>query len=223
YDRIRNGLLQISGEGGSTGGDVNDAGLVQTKDDATLQGIRRIVEVHDGPGGTLERLIRALDQLLTALREHLDGHVLGDEILLDQQAHEVIVGLAGRWKTDFNLLEPYLHKDLKHAPLALDIHGVDERLVAITQVHRAPQRRLLEAAIGPGAVVQHERDPRLVLLERHLLGCHGGARHTTSPCAQQYISYKACALSADGLSGAHPCPLQHSPALRSCGSTTHSA
>src|SRR5262249_49215946 len=183
YDRIRNGLLQISGEGGSTGGDVNDAGLVQTKDDATLQGIRRIVEVHDGPGGTLERLIRALDQLLTALREHLDGHVLGDEILVDELAHEVIVGLAGGWKTDFDLLEPHLHEHLKHAPLALDIHRVDERLVAVTQIHRAPQRCLLEATIGPGAVVQHERDPRLVLLEWHLLGYHRFARHTTYPFA----------------------------------------
>ena len=157
--------------------------------------------MYDGPGGPLDGFVRALDQLLTALREHLDGHVLGDEILVDQPAHEVIVGLAGRWKADFDFLEPHLHEDLKHAPLALDIHRVDERLVAITQVHRAPQRRLLEAPIGPGAVVQHNRDPRLVLLEWHLLRCHGLTRHTTYPFTEQDSSYKTCAPSADGLSG----------------------
>src|SRR6266446_1012798 len=180
----RNGLLQISGECGGTGGYVNDPGLVKTEDHATLQGIRRVVEVHDGPGGPLDSLVRALDQLLTALCEHLDGHILGDEILADQQAHEVIVGLTGRGKTNFDLLESYLHEDFKHAPLALDVHRVDERLVAITQVHRAPQRGLLNAAIGPGAVVQHDRDPWLVLLEWHLLGCHGFGRHTTYPYTQ---------------------------------------
>src|SRR5262249_15637205 len=158
HDRVWNGLLQVSGQGGGTGGDVNDAGLVKTEDDTTLQGIRRVVEVHDGPGGALDRLVRALDQLLTALREHLDGHILGDEIFIDQQAYEVIVGLTGGWKTDFNFLEPHLYEDVKHAPLALDIHRIDECLVAIPQVHRAPQWRLLKAAIGPGAVMQHEWD-----------------------------------------------------------------
>src|SRR5262249_42392064 len=108
---------------------------------------------------------------------------------LNQLAHEVIVGLTGGWKTDFDLLETHLHKDVKHTPLAFDVHRVDERLVAITQVYRAPQRRLLEAAVRPGAVVQHNWDPRLVLLKWHLLRCNGCARHTTSPLAQQYISY----------------------------------
>src|SRR5262249_5359345 len=203
----------ISGECGSAGGDVDDPRLVQTEDHATLQGIRRVVEVHDGPGGPLDGLVRALDQLLTALREHLDGHILRDEILVDQQAHEVIVGLAGRWKTNFDLLEPHLHEDLKHAPLALDIHRVDERLVAITQVHRAPQRRLLEATIGPGAVVQHNRDPRLILLEWHLLRCNGFARHTTYPFAQQYIKLQSMSTNVLFSALSSVSPLQFYPTL----------
>src|SRR5262249_25741967 len=137
-DRVWDSFLQISGQCGSAGGDVDDPRLIQTKDHATLQRIRRVVEVHDGLGSALERLVRALDQLLPALREHLDSHVFGDEILVDKQTHEVIIGLTSRRKTDFDLLESYLHEDLKHAPLALDIHRVDERLVAITQIYRAP-------------------------------------------------------------------------------------
>ena len=54
-----------------------------------------VVEVHDGARRADQRLVRALDQFVPALREHLDSHVVGDEVFLDQLAHEVEVGLAG--------------------------------------------------------------------------------------------------------------------------------
>src|SRR3712207_7253503 len=44
--------------------------------------------------GTAQRLEGALDQLVAGLGEHLDGDVVGDEVVLDQLPDEVVVGLA---------------------------------------------------------------------------------------------------------------------------------
>jgi hypothetical protein len=63
--------------------------------------------VHDRPRRALHALVGALDQLLAALHEHLDGDVVGDAVLLDQLAHEVEVGLAGRGEADLDLLEAH--------------------------------------------------------------------------------------------------------------------
>jgi len=49
--------------------------------------------VHDGPLGAPQRLEGPLDQLLAALHQNLDGHVVGDQATLDDLALEVVVGL----------------------------------------------------------------------------------------------------------------------------------
>src|SRR5581483_9482884 len=51
----------------------------------------------------------------------------------------------------------------------------DQRLVAVAQVHRAPDRRLLDLRAGPLPVRERERKrpEGLVLLERHPLRRHG--------------------------------------------------
>ena len=46
-------------------------------------------------------------------------------------------------------------------------HRVDQRLVAVAQVDRAPQRRLLDPRGRPGAVGQLDRGERLIAPERH--------------------------------------------------------
>ena len=79
-------------------------------------------------------------QLLAALHEHLDRDVVGDQVLLDELADEVEVGLAGGGEADLDLLEAHLHERVEHAPLAVRVHRVDQRLVAVAQVDRAPQR-----------------------------------------------------------------------------------
>ena len=93
-------------------------------------------------GAPAMRLVGALDQLVAALGQHLDGDVVGDQVLLDELAHEVEVGLAGRREPDLDLLEAHGHERLEHPQLADRVHRVDERLVAVAQVDRAPPRRL---------------------------------------------------------------------------------
>ena len=67
---------------GGVDGDVDDALLVQPEDDPALQRRGRVVEVDDGPLGPAQRLEGPLDQLLPALDQNLDGHVVGDQVAL---------------------------------------------------------------------------------------------------------------------------------------------
>jgi hypothetical protein len=126
--------------------------------------------VHDGARCALDALVGALDQLGTALHQHLDRDVVGDQILLDQLADEVEVGLAGGREADLDLLEAHLHQHIEHAAFAFGIHRVDERLVAVAQVDAAPQGRAIDHGVGPRAIAQDDRHGAGVLLEGHLLG-----------------------------------------------------
>ena len=171
HGRVRHGLLELAGQLGGVGGDLRDALVVEAEHDPPLQDRRRVVEVDDRLAGTPDRLVGALDQLGPALGQDLDGDVVGDQVVDDQLAHEVEVGLAGAREADLDLLEPHLHQGLEHASLAGRVHRVDQGLVAVTQVDRAPQRGLLDALVRPAAIVEVEgkREERPVLLERHLL------------------------------------------------------
>ena len=93
--RVTHRLLELAAELGGVDGDLLDARLVEAEDDPPLEDRRRVVEVDDGPPAALQALVGPLDELGAALGKHLDGDVLGDEVLLDQLADEVEVGLRG--------------------------------------------------------------------------------------------------------------------------------
>ena len=139
---------------------------VEAEDDAALQGGGRVVEVNDRPLGSVQRLIGAANEILAALGEHLDRDVLGNEVALNDLAHEVEVGLGRRGKAHLNLLEAHLHEVGKHDVLALEVHRVDQGLVAVAQVHAAPARGLGQSPVGPGAVRQLHGHRRAVLAQR---------------------------------------------------------
>ena len=105
---------------------------------AALQDRRRVVEVHDRARRAFTRQERAFDQLGPTLRQHLDGDVVGDGALGDDLADEVEVGLARRREADLDLLVAHADQEIEHAPLAGRAHRVDQRLVAVAQVDRAP-------------------------------------------------------------------------------------
>ncbi len=174
-------LLQLATELRRVDRDVLDPLFVHVEHDVALERVGRVVEVDDRPGCPGDGVVGPLDELIPALGEHLDGHVLGDQVVLDQLAHEVEVGLAGRREADLDLLEAHGHELLEHAQLARRIHRVDERLVAVPEIDRAPAGCLVDDDIRPGAVLEHQRHKRLVFVEWHLLESGFGGRHG-SPC-----------------------------------------
>ena len=105
--------------------------------------------------------------VVAGLGEHLDDDVVRDQVFLDQLPDEVEVGLAGRREADLDLLVAHPHQQLEHPPLAAGAHRVDQGLVAVAQVDRAPARRLGRDPGRPGAVVQADRGERWVAVDRH--------------------------------------------------------
>ena len=75
-------------------GQVDGALLGGVEDDAAEQLGRRVVHVDGGALGADQRLHRAIDQVLTGLRQHRDHHVIGNRLgVLDERADEVPFGL----------------------------------------------------------------------------------------------------------------------------------
>ena len=99
--------------------------------------------------GPLDRLERPIDLLVAGLGEHLDRHIVGYQVVLDEVTAEVVVRLAGRREADLDLLESHLDDLVSHAPFPGNVHRLHESLVPVAQVDTAPDRRPLDAAIGP--------------------------------------------------------------------------
>ena len=133
-------------------GDLLDALAVRAEHDVALQDRGRVVEVHDRLLRADQRLVGASDQVLAGLGQHLDGDVVRDQVLLDQHPDEVEVGLARRGEADLDLLVAHPHEQLEHPPLAVRGHRVDQGLVAVAQVDRAPAGGLGDHPVGPRAV-----------------------------------------------------------------------
>src|SRR5208282_3533238 len=166
--------------------DLGHALAVSLEDDLPLQRRSRVVEVDDDLLRALHGLERALDQLRAALGQHLDRNVVRNGAVLDNRADEVELGLRGGGKGDFDLLEAHAGEQAEHAVLAIDAHRLDQRLVAVAQVDRAPDRRLFDDPRGPLAIRQENGRIGAVLLNWHLSHdepwrCGGAGR--TEPAA----------------------------------------
>ncbi len=123
--------------------------------------------MDDRAVGALEGFVRALDQVLPGLREDLDGDVVGNAVALDELSDEIEIRLRRRREAHLDLLVAHPHQEVEHPMLALGAHGVDQRLVTVPEVHRAPARRLGDELVGPGAVREFDGD---LILERRVLG-----------------------------------------------------
>ncbi len=144
-------------------GDALDAFAVGVEHRAAEHRRGRVVDVDDRAPGAAQRFHGAADQVLARLRQHLDGHVIGDVSAFDQLAHEVVVGLGGGGEGGFDFLEADLHEHLEHAHLALGVHRLEQGLVAVAQVRAHPDRRTGEGLGRPGAIGQGDRRERAVL------------------------------------------------------------
>jgi hypothetical protein len=84
---------QLADQLGAANRHGDDAATVEAEDDAALERRGRVVQVDDRPLRACQALEGPLDELVAGLGEDLDGHVLGYQVFLDQEAHEIKVGL----------------------------------------------------------------------------------------------------------------------------------
>ena len=127
-------MFQVFAQRCSFHRDVDNTLLVETEHDTTLQWVSGVIEVHDGALGTLQTFIRALQQIFAALHQHLNSDIVWNEVLFNKQTNEIEIGLRRRRESHFNFFEAHFHECVEHAQLALWIHWVDERLVAVAKV-----------------------------------------------------------------------------------------
>src|SRR5699024_5412295 len=111
-------------------------------------------------------------------------------------ADEVEVRRRGGGEADLDLLEAELHEQVEEAALAAAVHRVDERLVAVTQVGGAPDRRSGDDPARPGAVGQLDGLVRAVLLERH--GHGGSSSGRTTPTTKARVCRRTLPLPGKG-------------------------
>ena len=198
-------LLELLAQPGRVHGDVDDPGLVEAEDDPALQLRRRVVEVHDGAVGADQGFERALDQLLPALDQHLDRHVVGDDPLFDDVTLEVEVGLGGRREANLDLLEADVDQGLEQGQLALRVHRVDEGLVAVTQVDAGPTGGPGELAVRPGPILEHAGARATGTCRRAWGTGHRAGPGDPAPCRHRSLSVPwPCSLSLRGTSSPTP-------------------
>src|SRR6185437_941641 len=118
--------------------------------------------MNDGAGYAAQTLEGPQNQIRAGLGEHLNRDVIRYEALLDQLAHEVVVGLGGGRETDLDFLEADAHELLEHPALARGIHWLDQGLVAVAQIDTAPHGRGGDGARRPGTVGYGNRSERSV-------------------------------------------------------------
>ena len=125
----------------------------------------RIIDVEDHVFAALHTLEGAVDLLLPALRENLEIHVVRHAVLLDQFPDKIIFNLAGCREADLNLLESQLDQQIIELDLLIDLHRINQRLIAVAQVHAAPHRRPLNLPVRPFPLrVMHHRNTLVSLI-----------------------------------------------------------
>ena len=83
-------------------------------------------------GCTLDRLEGLADNMLSRLRQYLNGHILRDHVALDQCTDKIVLSIGRSGETNLDLLETDLYQHLEEFQLIFQTHGIDQCLVAVS-------------------------------------------------------------------------------------------
>ena len=109
-----------------------------------------IVHMHDGLLHALQGLEGLADDMLPGLGQHLNRHIVGDQILLNQGADKGVLRLGRCREAYLDLLKSHLAQKLEEANLLLQGHGNHQRLVAVAKIYAAPHGRFVHVILlGP--------------------------------------------------------------------------
>jgi hypothetical protein len=164
-------------QGGAGHGDLLDGFLVHLEDLFPLRHAGGIVHMHDHvrricPANRFECL---LDDMFSCLGQNLNGHIIGDQILLDKFPAEFIFRVAGCRKTDFDFLEAYPDQFFIEFNLFIKVHGNNQCLISVPKIHAAPDRCLIHVflvhPIGTG-YRRHVIASSVMLIILHVFSLH---------------------------------------------------
>ena len=124
--------------------DIDDLLLGLFENLLSLRNRGGIIEMDDRIFYTLEAFKGLFDYMLSRLRKHLHGYVIGNKILLHKGAEEGIFGLACRGKSDLYLLKSDFYQQFEEFKLFLKAHRDHQRLISVAKIHGTPHRGLCE-------------------------------------------------------------------------------
>ena len=99
--------------------------------------------MHDRMLCSLKCLKGLADDVFSRLCQHLNRHIVRNQILLNQSAEKLVLGIGSCREADLDLLETDLYEELEKLYLLLQRHRNDEGLIAIPQIHTAPYRCMI--------------------------------------------------------------------------------
>ena len=129
--------------------DVNDIRPTRVEDVVSLTGRGRIVEMENDVLRACQGFQRAKDEILAALSEDLNRDIVWDPVLLDETTAKIKLDLRGRRKTNFDFLESDTDKHVEVFDFFIHAHRLRERLIAVAQIHAAPDRSSGKSPIRP--------------------------------------------------------------------------
>ena len=106
-----------------------------------------------------------LDQFRTGLDQDLDGHIIGDVVVLDQGPQDFVFCIGSGGEAHFDFFEADFHQGGEQQQFFFQLHGGDQGLVAVPQIHAAPDGGLGDHFIRPGTVGQADTLKRNVLFD----------------------------------------------------------
>ena len=154
---------QLADEPCALDGDIDDTLHVGVENHFPLKGRSGVIEVNDHVLCPADGFKGFLNQVRTSLYQHLNGHVIGNQIALDEGAEDFILGFGSGGEAHFNLLKADIHQRFEKQQLFFQIHRGNQCLVPVPQIHAAPDRSLGDDLVRPLAVLQLYRLKRNVL------------------------------------------------------------
>lgn len=76
--------------------------------------------------------------MFPGLSQNLNGHIIRNQVFLDQLSEECIFCFRSSRESHFYLFKSNLHQKFEKLHFLFQIHGDDKCLVAVTQVNTAP-------------------------------------------------------------------------------------
>ena len=130
-----------------------------------LKSRSRIIKVNNYIFRTADCFKGFCNQMRSCLYQYLNGHIVRNQITVNQRTQNFIFCFGSGWKSYFYFFKTNINQSLKKEQLFFQIHWIDKRLITVTQVYAAPDWRLLNDFVRPCTVRQFHRFKRNIFFK----------------------------------------------------------